>query len=269
MSQRILFVFLACALIFFLINRVLFFSPTVLETTISRIMYPFISLQNSLARPIQHWRQQRKSLHELHENLEGARHENENLKAQLAECAGLEHFVQESEEVRSFKDRYSFEQAQLVQVIFRHLSNDEQYYFVDRGSYHGIQKDMVAVYKNCILGRVVSVYPYYSKVRLITDPACPIAVYCKKTKTPGIHVGCRNTQATTIQHVSHLERVKEQDIVLSSGDGLVFPQGFLLGIIDTARVQDMYYAITVTPALDVGAVAYCYLVQKGVSVPTE
>ena len=39
---------------------------------------------------------------------------------------------------------------------------------------------MIAVFKDCFLGRVVEVYPWYSKVLLITDPGCKVAVYAPK-----------------------------------------------------------------------------------------
>ena len=68
---------------------------------------------------------------------------------------------------------------------------------------------MIAVFKDCLVGRVVEVYPYYSKVILITDPTCKVAAICTSTNVKGIHEGMLSLTTTKLSFVNHLEEVKK------------------------------------------------------------
>ena len=65
-----------------------------------------------------------------------------------------------------------------------------------------------------------------------------------------------------MRYVSHLEAVNVGDDVFSSGEGLVFPKGFALGKVTAADKGDLFYTITIQPALDFQALRYCTLVAK-------
>ncbi len=171
-------------------------------------------------------------------------------------------YAQDTEEVRQFAERYETEQAILAQVLVRQLNQEQQSYSIDVGSNRGVTVDMVAVYKNCLLGRVSVVYPTYAKIQLITDSGCKVAAFCGTTQAQGIHEGRNNAYESSLNFVSHLEHVAVGDLVVSSGSGLVFPRGFMLGSIKDAKVDGLYYAITVTPPLDLHTVDYVYLIKK-------
>ena len=67
-------------------------------------------------------------------------------------------------------------------------------------------------------------------------------------------------------HVGRLKKVKIGDLLISSGKGLVFPQGFLLGKIISAQPNGMHFDIIVEPVVDVSSIEYCYLLQKESSI---
>lgn len=190
--------------------------------------------------------------------------ERENLLQELTLLKSSCHFVQETQEMIEFKKRYEQPVSALTHIIFRHFSEGGHFFLIDRGSVKGVTLDMIAVYKNCLVGRVVEVHPYYSKVALITDKSCTLAAYCSATGTAGIHQGMNDDAVTTLEHVSHLHPVKNQDLILSSGEGLVFPRGFALGTVQYNAIHEgVYHVIRLKPLLDFHALNYCYLLHKG------
>ena len=62
-------------------------------------------------------------------------------------------YAKDTEEVRQFAQRYETEQSKLAHVLVRQLNDQQQSYLVDAGSNQGVTVDMVAVFKNCLLGR--------------------------------------------------------------------------------------------------------------------
>jgi cell shape-determining protein MreC len=63
--------------------------------------------------------------------------------------------------------------------------------------------------------------------------------------------------------VSHLASVKEAEMVVSSGEGLVFPQGFALGRIKMIEPDGLYTKIEIEPLIDLLTIDYCMLMKKG------
>ena len=63
--------------------------------------------------------------------------------------------------------------------------------------------------------------------------------------------------------MSHLETIEQNDLVLTSGEGLVFPQGFAVGILQEFFIKNLQYQVTVKPVINFQTLAYCTIVQKG------
>lgn len=125
---------------------------------------------------------------------------------------------------------------------------------------------MVALYKNCIIGKVTEVYPCHSKIVLVTDRTCNIAAVCAQSKALGIYHGANEEWTAHLEHVSHLAIIEQGDLVLSTGEGLIFPRGFGLGRITRSTRDGLFYTISLAPLVDVRAISHCYLVQKGAPI---
>lgn len=229
-----------------------------LENCASCSLYPILVAQQKVSALVR--RNQAKlqapDIISLQSDLEDVRAENARLRA-------LIHYEQQTKELRAFDARYAYEDATLASVLSRHISDQAHHFFVAAGSRQGVERDMVAVYKNSLIGRVVQVYPWYSKVVLITDASCKIAAYCADTGATGIHHGANNLEQTTLNRVTHLDAVQEGDLVISSGQGLVFPQGFALGTIQSSTINGLFYDVHVAPLHDINMIAYCHILKKG------
>jgi len=250
------------ALMFFFGKQLAFYSAASMDTTVSAIMYPFIRTQHAFLYPFKNIYNRIQTVAVLHEQLAQAQSEKEALQEQLLVAQSVNNFVQETQELVKFQKRYNAFNKQLAQVVFKQFSDQAHFFLVDVGSKHGAMVDMVAVYKNCLIGRVSEVFPYYSKVTLITDKSCKVAALCAGTKTSGIYEGNNNKEVALLKHVSHLDPLQKDDLLISSGQGLVFPRGFGLGKINKFTVDGVNYQVTISPLIDVAQLNYCYLMRK-------
>ncbi len=228
----------------------------------SYVSYPVLHMHAYLSDTVNNFWGKRATNAQLQRTVQKLEEELINTQAHLISMESQLDYAKETQEVRQFAERYETENALLAHVLLRQLNDQQQSYLVDAGSNKGVTIDMVAVYKNCLLGRVATVYPTYSKIQLITDIGCKVAAFCASTEAKGIHEGRNKADETVLNFVSHLETIRIGDLVISSGSGLVFPRGFMLGSIKDAKIDGLYYAITVEPPIDLSAVEYLYLIKK-------
>jgi rod shape-determining protein MreC len=129
------------------------------------------------------------------------------------------------------------------------------------------------VYKNCLVGRVSQVFPHYSRVDLITDKQCKVAAQTGNGKYKGIHEGLYTTDTS---HVIHLydntleleNKIKTGDVIISSGDGLLFPRGFALGRVATITRNDFNCTLILEPLIDFKTLEYCSVLMEDSSSPS-
>jgi rod shape-determining protein MreC len=261
-EKRVVLKYVLMAIVcFFLVHRAFVKKPGHFEQCLSVFSYPFIKLSSFVSYPFvasnSFWVDKKTLMH----NFELLRLENESLYQQLVELESSQIFLEDTHDLRNFKKRYDTHEMQLAKVILKQFDNSH-FVLIDAGKQKNVQKNMAVVYKNCLVGKVTHVYPFYSKVALITDPVCQVASYCAKTKTVGIYQGTKDTQSGSLLHVDHLAKLKKGDRVLSSGEGLVFPGGFGIGEIQEFKDTGVHYSVTVKPLIDVTQLTYCYVVQK-------
>jgi rod shape-determining protein MreC len=232
------------------------------EQISSYVMYPVLVMQQRIVTPIKNFFAEKQTVHALQHELEVLKKERDSLVAQTVELKSLLHYSDEVKELLTFKEQYAYDDAVLVQVLVRNMSDQAQFFLVDGGENKGIEKNMVAVYSNGLIGKVEEVYPHYSKVVLITDRLCKVAATCVETNTCGIYEGCNDEHFGSLNRVSHLDELKEGDLVISSGQGLVFPRGFALGTIKKYTQDGLTYHVELEPLFDVASLDYCFIMAK-------
>ena len=157
---------------------------------------------------------------------------------------------------------YSLDVIRIGLILTRHFSSKEHYFFVDKGSYDGIVQDMVACVDSCLVGKVTEVFPTYCKVLLITDSKCSTPVLCGEKKIAGILQGSNSLEAT-IKYADQLQPILENDLIITSGVGFIFPYGIGVGNVYSVYNKEKNKIITVKPFVDYKDIRYCYLIQKG------
>lgn len=223
-----------------------------------------MQLQQQLLAPFHRWCKYGTSIEALHERIDRLQKERDSLWQEMVKREGIATFGQDTEELRSYAQRYQHEGSLiLAQCIVKESTPDQQVIIVDKGARHGVTTSMVAVYKNMLLGRVSDVQDWHSKITLITDRLCKIAAYCVDTRAAGIAEGVNKPDELHLSYISHLSTVHEGDEVLSSGQGLIFPRGFALGTITQCDIEGLYHKVVVKPCIDITAIDFCYLMEKG------
>lgn len=250
------------SMLFFLVHYIFSFSLLEAMRQLSAtILYPVLRVQKIVVEPIKNWSERRGTTQELHAIIDALRTEQNRLVAENIRLQSALAYCKDIDELVQFNKRYA-QKGHVTQVLLKHISNREHFFLVEGGFAHGIDKDMVATYKNNLIGRVVEVYPWYSKIQLITDASCQVAASCTRTRAQGIHKGTGREHESILDYVSHLDRVQKDDLVVSSGEGLVFPQGFALGAIVSCVADDLYQQVTVKPVIDFRSLTYCTVLAK-------
>lgn len=218
-------------------------------------------MQSSLVTPLKNFFERRRTNQELTRELHNLKMERDSALNENIKLHALLDYQKETSELIDFKKRYVLDKALISQVVTKHFSEQAHYFLIDAGSGKGVNPDMVAVYNNCLIGRVSEVYPLYSKVVLITDKSCKVAACCMKTKAYGIYQGTNNLSSGALTQVSHLSHIINEDMLLSTGEGLIFPKGFALGKINSYQVQGLFYTIITKPIVDMREIKYCQIIR--------
>ncbi len=243
----------------FMVNRLFFFSSGAAETTTSYILYPFLQAQKLCTDPIVAYYNNKHDLAALRNDCQLLQDRNEDLQAQVIALQSTLQFALDSQEVRDYKEKYNYASVKLVQVLMRSFDDVGHFFWINAGSRDGVSCNMIALYKNNIVGRVIHVDPLYSKVALITDKRCKIAATCLQTKVVGIYEGHNNFEPT-LEFVPHYESIEIGDTVLATGDGLLYPQGFVIGKVRSFQIHDVAYKVFVEPFIDLAKIEFVYLV---------
>lgn len=227
----------------------------------SMLVYPVLMCEHTLVKPLKNIFQRRRDSRDLQISLEHIQLERDALYCENIALKTLVAYQHDVDELVDFKARYLTKDARVCQIISKQIDDQQHSVLLDAGSRKGVKVDMVAVYQNAIVGRVIEVYPLYCKVALATDARCKVGAVCMNTKSCGIYCGSNTLEGARLTQVSHLSTVAHNDMVLSSGEGLIFPRGFSLGKVKSHTQRGLFYDIELQPAVDITALAYCLLID--------
>jgi len=187
-----------------------------------------------------------------------------DMLSRYTQSSGIRSEIALSSTDTEYINRYKTDYMVHAQVIGRTFSLNEHIFYIDVGANRGATDQMSVVYKNCLVGRIIEVFPFYSTVMLVTDPRSKIAAYDEQTNASGMIQGTGLENKLTYAFVSHLHTVALADMIFSSGEGIVYPRGFLIGKISNLFGTDgLHHRIDVESAVDYHAIEYCYVLQKG------
>ncbi len=228
----------------------------------SYIAYPVLQGYRVAVAPIKQWKNRKDTMAQVRSQLDELNDEVGNLRAQNIYLRASMAYMQGIDELRAFKKLYQKE-GKIARVMARDFSRQSHHFYIDLGAQDTIEKDMVVTYKNNLIGKISEVYPWYSKVCLVTDRRCKVAGYCATTKANGIHEGANIYGVTLLCHVSHLAEVEQGELLISSGEGLLFPEGLALGTVASCQQEGLYKNIRVKPLCNLEDLEYCSVVARG------
>ncbi len=239
------------------------------QRCMSFVCYPFFKIHATLTNSLTKQAQDRKSIYELTQELDVMKLQNDLLKGRIVQLEAQQLFLDQTLELRNFAQRYEVLQKSLSKILMCACSAQEDIIFIDGGSNKNFAKDDIVVYEQALIGRVIEVYPWYSKVALITDSRCKVAAQLAplpETVNADLNV-CgvccgKNNQQLQLCFVPHFKPVAVGQTIISSGQGLIYPQGFALGHVRDVQTDLVSHKIQVQPMFDINTISYVYVLNK-------
>ena len=140
---------------------------------------------------------------------------------------------------------------------------------IDKGSYNGVEKDMVVISSKGLIGRVVKTSTFTSDVRLITtsDTNNKISVHVSNgdNNLYGVINGYDYKKSVLeLEGISNTKDVNVGDYVYTSGLGGIFPAGILIGTVTeiTTDSYDLAKIMKVTPSVDFNDINYVSILKR-------
>ncbi len=169
--------------------------------------------------------------------------ENEQLKQkQLVDSIKLLKYASlENENIRlrgllenSFK---LGEQVLVAELLSVNLVPYEHVVVVNKGSRFGVHVKQPVLDAYGIVGQVIRSLPFNSEVMLITDPNHAIPVQVNRNGLRTIAIGTGHLDRLSLPFLPNNADILPGDLLITSGLGGTFPQGYPVAVVDDFTVQ--------------------------------
>lgn len=192
--------------------------------------------------------------------------ENKELKSELTEKSDLQ---AENDRLRSLldfkeqKQNYNYIATNIIGVSGGGIIDG---YTVDKGQNDGIEKGMVVIAANGLVGKVSTVESNWSIVQAIINENIKVGVMVESTReNTGILAGYKDSSNNNLVKVSNLpidSTIKEGDKIITSGVGMLYPKEIQVGevvSVEEDRVSVMKTAV-VKPSVDFNKLEELFIV---------
>lgn len=192
--------------------------------------------------------------------------ENEELKQKLVEYNSA---IAENDRLRESlnfvesNDSYSYLGASITGLSSGGL---QEGYIINKGKKDGVKKNMALISSGVLVGQVTTVADTFSIVQSIVNENISVSVMVERTREQGgILEGYSTKNDEYLTKVTHLpidSDIKEGDVILTSGLGMVYPKEIRVGevvSVETDNVTVMKNAI-VKPYIDFEKLEEVFLV---------
>ena len=214
-----------------------------------------------------------KSSVEFFVNFSKVKQENEELKIknselenQMIEYKALKDENERLREVLNFKENKNNYDYIGVNIIGYSGGTVSKGYIIDKGTNDGVEKDMIIINYQGLVGKVTKAESNYSIVETILNENMAVSVMVDSTReTTGILRGYKENKNEDLVKVYNLpidSEIKEGDVILTSGLGMIYPKEIRIGevvSVETDNVMVMKNAL-VKPYVDFNKLEELFIV---------
>lgn len=135
---------------------------------------------------------------------------------------------------------------------------------INRGEKEGIEKGLVVVNSQGLVGRIVEVYPRQAKVLLILDERSKVGVRDQESRDVAILQGKGEEGVCELKYLLNKASIETGDNVITSGLGGIFPQGILVGKVSRVRKNPrrLFQEVEVVSSVDFGKLEELFIIKK-------
>lgn len=143
----------------------------------------------------------------------------------------------------------------LARVIASESGNYFSTFTIDKGSNDGVESQMAVITAEGLVGYIYEVFPDTAKVITIIDDQASLAALIESSRDQGAVKGTLGSTGEALCRLYYLSAdsvPRPGDRVITSGVGVSFPKGLLIGYVreSTRAVEDSKHYIVVEPAAD-------------------
>ena len=178
-----------------------------------------------------------------------------------------ENYLQAGEGFKQFVDTnymqlYNYREAKIVSSTVNKRNN---YAIINRGASHGIKKDMGVISSNGVLGIVKETSSHFATVMTVLHSRTQVSTRFQKNAYFGILTwqGYDPEHATLNDIPSHVQ-LKEGDTLITRGASGIFPEGTLVGTIESWEEvpSTNFYEINVKLSTNFRNTEYVYVIDN-------
>jgi rod shape-determining protein MreC len=200
--------------------------------------------------------------------LVGVRRQNAELQRQLEEYKQREVHFQEAEQALTRLENLLDLKRQVALPVIgaRVIAYDPTLWsrtaILNQGKAQGVKEGLPVLAPQGIVGRIVGVYPEYSKVMLIVDRKSSADAMVQRTRIRGMLRG-KGGNRCSLEFVPKSADVQVGDLVLASGLVGLYPKGLVFGKVTAANKKNpgVFQEIEVSPNVDLSTVEEVLVVK--------
>ncbi|HEX5429670.1 MAG TPA: rod shape-determining protein MreC [Patescibacteria group bacterium] len=150
-----------------------------------------------------------------------------------------------------------------VEVVAADPTGFNQVVTINKGSSDNLALgNAVVVAPGLLVGKITSLAPHTASVTLITDPSVTVAAKVPDSGAQGLVSG-EHGLGLSFNLVSQNEVIKTQDNVVTSDLSQDFPEGLLIGQIDSIKSQpsELFQQASISPAADLRNLKFLFVVE--------
>ncbi len=162
----------------------------------------------------------------------------------------------------AFKAQYDFKGARIISNSLRFAQN---HLTLNKGAKDGVKPGMGVFNEQGVVGRVKSVSENYSVAISLLNTEFHLSAKIKNNDSFGsVKWDGKNAKKSKLLYVPRHVTTQPGDTVVTTGFSAVFPEGILVGIIESVNQSDNpnYLDIAIELSTDFSKVHYVYLVEN-------
>ncbi len=141
-------------------------------------------------------------------------------------------------------------QFQEAKALAMNLEGPSAEVVLNKGSRGGVLIGQVVIDVSGVMGQIIDLTPFTSRLMLISDPRSGVPVEDDRSRFQAIVVGAGTNRPLSLIHAAETADVKVGDLLITSGLGARYPEGYPVGrVLRITKMQgEPFMSIEVEPS---------------------